>query len=218
MDKDHSIEIIKPNLLLVEGKDDVGFFEGLITHLDLNDIQIINVGSTSKYGDRLKAIRNSPNFKKIVISIGIVRDADTNSDAAFQSISGYLRSAKLPVPEKPLKPSKSTPQVTVMILPKEGEPGMLEDLCLSSVVSDSAFPCMEAYFQCLQENGLSLPNKISKAKVQVFLASRQKVGLSLGVAAKAKLWPFDDNAFDQVKTFLQMIKIPEHQLDATDRA
>jgi len=86
------------------------------------------------------------------------------------------------------------------------------------ILSDSAFPCMEAYFQCLQEKGLSLPNKISKAKVQVFLASRQKVGLSLGVAAKAKLWQFDDNAFDQVKTFLQMIKIPEHQLDATDRA
>lgn len=212
MDKNRPIEIIKPNLLLVEGKNDVGFFEGIMTHLDLNDIQIINVEGTPKYGDILKAIRKSSNFNKIVISIGIVRDADTNSDAAFGSISGYLRSAKLPVPEKPLMPSKGTPQVTVMILPKEGETGMLEDLCLSSVVSDSAFPCMEAYFQCLQEKGLSLPNKISKAKVQVFLASRQKVGLSLGVAAKAKLWPFDDNAFDQVKTFLRMIKNTEHHI------
>lgn len=95
--------------------------------------------------------------------------------------------------------------MTIMILPEENVSGMLEDLCLRAVVLDSAMDCVEKYFQCLQRQHLSLPNNPSKAKVQVFLASRPEAGKRLGQAAKAGYWPLDDKAFKQVRTFLQQI-------------
>jgi hypothetical protein len=92
-----------------------------------------------------------------------------------------------------------------MILPEENTPGMLEDLCLRAVAQDPAMLCVEQYFQCLQQRGLSLPHNRSKAKVQAFLASRPEAGKRLGEAAQARYWPWDDKAFEQVRNFLQQI-------------
>jgi hypothetical protein len=82
---------------------------------------------------------------------------------------------------------------------------MLEDLCLRAVAQDPAMLCVKQYFKCLQQQGLSLPDNMSKAKVQVFLASRPKAGLRLGEAAQAGYWPWNENAFEQVRDFLQRI-------------
>lgn len=198
------VKISKPRLLLVEGKDEVNFFTAFMEYMELQDIQIINVEGTPQFKPKLKALSFSPLFSKVT-SIGVVRDADTNSNSAFQSVCNALESAELPVPEHPLVPTGNNPQVTVMILPGEDERGMLEDLCLKSVGSDPAIPCMEQYCQCLQQKCPSLPRIKSKAKVQVFLASRKEVGKSLGVAAKAGYWPLHDTVFDNVNNFLQLI-------------
>jgi hypothetical protein len=64
---------------------------------------------------------------------------------------------------------------------------------------------MEQYFQCLKQKNLPLPGNISKAKVQVFLASRHKAGLRLGEAAQEGYWPWEVEAFGEVKDFLQRI-------------
>lgn len=82
---------------------------------------------------------------------------------------------------------------------------MLEDICLKAVAQDPAMFCVEQYFQCLQQQGLSVPSNTSKAKVQVFLASRPEAGKRLGEAAQAGYWPWDDEAFAQATTFLQHI-------------
>lgn len=63
---------------------------------------------------------------------------------------------------------------------------------------------MEKYFQCLEERQIPLPQNMSKARVQVFLASKRKT-LRLGEAAQAEYWPFNDNAFAQVTNFLRQI-------------
>jgi hypothetical protein len=83
--------------------------------------------------------------------------------------------------------------------------GMLEDLCLRAIAQDPAMLCVEQYFECLQQAGLSLPDNMSKAKVQAFLASRRKAGLRLGEAAEKGYWPWDAEAFGRVKDFLQQI-------------
>jgi len=64
---------------------------------------------------------------------------------------------------------------------------------------------VEQYFECLQQEELPLPDNMSKAKVQVFLASRRKAGLRLGEAAQAGYWPWDAKAFEHVRDFLQRI-------------
>ncbi len=170
------IGITEPNLLLVGGNEDVFFFKALMKYQKLQNVQIINVKGTSNFEPILKAISSSPRFKTTVISLSVVRDADTNSDLTFKCVADALESANLPVPEFALVPKGENPHVTVMILPEEGEPGMLEDLCLKSVEADPAMFCVKQYCQCLQQKCPSLPKNTSKAKVHVFLASRKEVG------------------------------------------
>ncbi len=199
------IEITEPNLLLVEGNDDELFFKALMKDQGLQNVQIINVKGTSKFETKLKVLSSSPQFRTTVVSLGVVRDADTDLDIAFKCVTDALKSANLPVPEFTLVPKGENPQVTVMILPGEGKHGMLEDLCLKSVEADPAMFCVKQYCRCLQQKCSSLPKNTSKAKVQVFLASRNEVGKGLGVASRDGCWLFHDAAFDEVKRFLEIV-------------
>lgn len=198
------IQIIKPCVLLVEGKDDRLFFEALNEHLGFHNIQVLDYEGKTNFRPFLKVLTKTPGFI-MVSSLGITRDADMNGHTAFQSVCDALQSIKLPVPDRPLMRAGQNPRVSIMILPQESTSGMLEDLCLKAVMSDPAISCMEKYFQCLIENGLTLPNNQSKAKVQVFLASRPEAGKRLGEAAAAGYLPWENDAFEQVKNFIRQI-------------
>jgi hypothetical protein len=198
-----SISLSQPNVLVVEGREDELFFTALIAHLRLNRIQVMPIGGKTNLRKNLMALAITPGFSN-VISLGIARDADLDPNSAFQSVSDALQAAGLPNPTSPLVTVGQRPRVTVMILPEPGISGILEDLCLNSVAGDSAVPCVHQYFQCLEEREIPLPLIMSKAKVQVFLASKRKT-LRLGEAAQAGYWPFNHKAFAQVGNFLRQI-------------
>lgn len=164
-----SIEITKPNVLVVEGREEELFFGALVNRLGLQNIQIVPLGGKEQLRRNLKALVVSPRFADVT-SLGIVRDANADPSAAFQSVRDALLAVNLPPPEHPLAPVGHSPRVTVIILPEASVPGMLEDLCLRAIAQDPAMLCVEQYFQCLQQQGISLPDNVSKAKVQVFLA------------------------------------------------
>lgn len=203
------IEIKEPTILFVEGKEEVFFFNAFINHLGLKNIQLIDMEGKTQLRDRLKALIVASGFKAKVSSLGIVRDANANPKGAFQSVCDALKTLNLPVPERPLIPKGISPKITILILPKEDTPGMLEDICLKSVQNNPALFCVDQYFKCLQEQGIPLPGKESKAKVQVFLASRKEPGLRLGEAAQKGYWPWEDNAFDEIKSFLRKIQLED---------
>ncbi len=197
--------ITEPYILLVEGKDDVFFFKALIKNLKLNNIQIFCYDGTPNFRDFLSGFIKTTGFAD-VSSLGITRDADTDYNASFQSIHDALQAEHLPTPEHPLEPIDDGDglKVNIMILPGNNMLGMLEDLCLKSVESDPAMSCVAQYFQCLEQKD-SMPNNVSKAKVQAFLASRPKAGLLLGQAAEKGYWSWENTAFEEVKNFLQEI-------------
>lgn len=199
-----AIKIEQPNVLVVEGREEELFFGALTKHLGLQSIQTMPIGGKEQLRRNLKALVLSPGFSEVV-SLGVVRDANADPGAAFQSVHDALQSVNLPAPERPGMPVGERPRVAVMILSEAGAPGMLEDLCLKAVVQDPAMFCVEQYFECLQQEELPLPDNISKAKVQVFLASRRKAGLRLGEAAQAGYWPWEAKTFEQVRDFLQQI-------------
>jgi len=198
------VKITHANVLVVEGNDDQHFFEALATHLQSQPFQVIDIEGKTNLRARLEAVTLSRGFAAVT-SLGISRDANADASAAFQSVCGALRALNLPVPSRPLVPTGDQPRVTVMILPGEGAPGMLEDLCLEAVEADPAMACVQQYLECLQQQGLALPRNLAKAKVQAFLASRPRAGLAFGIAALAGYWPFADDAFEQVRNFVQQI-------------
>jgi len=199
-----SVQIEQPFLLVVEGKDDQLFFEALARTIALENVQVISVEGKTNLRARIKALAVGSGFSEVV-SLGVVRDADTSPEAALQSVQGALRAANLPVPERPLELTTGRPHVTVMIVPGLNKSGALEDLCLDSVKNEPAIECAEEFFECLKERSSGFPRNLSKAMVQVFLASREQSGKRLGEAACAGYWPWDYGAFDEIKRFLRLV-------------
>ena len=152
----------------------------------------------------LRGLIKDPDFAKVG-SLGIVRDADANPAAAFQSVRESLKACRLPSPKKPLDPAKGVPKVTVMIIPSLKQQGALEDLCLEAIAEDPALICVEQYFACLSQQKVDQTKSLSKAKVRVFLASREDPTLPLGISAQKGYWPIDSNAFSTVKSFLKFL-------------
>ena len=77
-------------LLLVEGTDEVRFFYALLKSLDRGHIQIASVDGKDNFAPVLKNVlmtfRNYQRLRRLVL----VRDADDNAQAAFQSLRSAL--------------------------------------------------------------------------------------------------------------------------------
>lgn len=205
---DLPLKLQKRKLLLVEGRDDEEFFGGLLRSMAIDDIQVIPVGGKHQFAGKLQGLIKDADFPEIV-SMGIALDADDDPKATFQSICDALKQAHMPVPKKVTTKAarKGSPEVIVMILPDVNKQGALEDLCLAAVNDDKANACVERYFNCLKEHEVSgpKPNKLNKARVRVFLSSKEDPTLSLGIAAQRGYWPFDHKVFADVKTFLKSL-------------
>ena len=198
------IQITKSKILIVEGRDDSNFFEAYFKkHLSVSDIQILPIGGKTLLPDSLEVLVMDSNFISYVQVMAIIRDADNDAKSAFQSVCSALKKSKLPVPNRPLQAVGGNPVVNVMIIPPDSSSGMLEDLCLRSVSSDPALPCVDSYFSCLLTlPNYSIPKNMSKAKVHAFLSSRIEPDKRLGEAALASYWPFDNIVFDPLKNFI----------------
>lgn len=200
-------DLLSSRQLLVEGQDDKCFFDSLLRYMGVSDIQIQDIGGKNELSRFLKAFVVSSGFKDKVTSIGIIRDADNDASSAFKSVCSSLKSAKLPVPKKPVKPtraSKTNPKVSVFVLPDNSDKGMLETLCLSAVNDDPAMKCVEEYFGCLKNEGLKVKN-LHKAKLQTFLASRKTTDSRLGIAAEKGYLKLEDPAYKQVVKYLRLL-------------
>lgn len=198
--------INKPKLLLGEGKDEVRFLNALLGELRITDIQVVDYGGKTLLKDYLEVLAKTPNsgFAGLV-SLAITRDADTDAAGAFASACAALANAGLAVPSAHGQFAGANPQVGVWILPDGITPGMLEDLCMASVQTDLALPCVDEYFRCVGQRAGRQPNNIAKARLHVWLASQAEPDKRLGEAAEKGYWPWDAAAFQPLIRFLQSL-------------
>ena len=191
--------------LLVEGNDQRNFFEAFIDHLSLENIQIQNFGGVNQLRDFLEGLVSATGFRQIVHSLGIVRDAETSAGRAFQSVQSSLKNAELPVPDSLTERTETSPAVTVLILPDDNRPGMLETLLCESFTDTSVDHCIDDFFTCVE----NLPNvsikNLYKARAHAYLTTKPDPHFSVGVAAKKKYWDLDHDVFRNVRDFLQRI-------------
>lgn len=192
-------------VLLVEGQTPFQFFKAFLKHLTLDkQIEIRNFGGVKDFSAFLRALVGTDGFDK-VLTLGIVRDAEDNARSAFDSVRDSLSRAKLSPPSAPMVLSQGLPAVAVFILPDCTNPGMLETLCLENISGDSAISCIDDFFACLQKAAIALPQNLDKARIQAFLASREKSELLLGQAAHAGYLNWQHPAFANLKQFLQSL-------------
>ncbi len=197
--------IREPNLLVVEGREEELFFTVLIERLGLRCLQVLEIGGKTRLRERLKGLFPQNRDDEQVVSLGVVRDADDSPEGALDSVKSALRAADLAVPDAALISAGCNPRVSIMVLPGPGQRGKLEDLCLKSVENTCPMICVEEHFQRLQNECELIPKDISKAKVEVYLGSQEIPDLRLGHAAAKGYWPFDHDAFGQLRAFLTQV-------------
>lgn len=197
--------IAQPRQLLVEGYDAARLLQALVEHLQLTDIQVQSFGGNWELAAFLKALLTLPNSEEQITAIGIVRDADANPTAAFQSVNAALGKAGLVESGGPGVATEVSPRTAVFILPDGASPGMLESLCLAAVGADPTIRCVDEYVACLAREVAIGPRNIAKARLYAYLAAQPRPGLRLGEAAEAGIWPWHHPAFEPLKAFLRSL-------------
>ena len=200
-------KIEKTKLLLVEGKDEIYFFDALLEHINIKDIQLIEVKGKNNFKNEFPILLKSPKFDD-VLSYGIIQDADKNANNTFQSVVTLLSKHNQPIPKEHGEfKSNEIVKTGVFIMPDNQNKGMLEDLCLKTVSNHPNIECVNQYLDCLKNNkSLSIknskyPKNLSKAKVHTFLAGMEKYTSSLGVAAKKGYFNLDSKYLKDIIHF-----------------
>ncbi|KJR40956.1 hypothetical protein MCHI_003150 [Candidatus Magnetoovum chiemensis] len=206
--------IIKEKLLIVEGKDEVNVFTKLLNHLEIDTIQIFDIGGKDRFKKELIFLKDVPGFDTVT-ALGVIRDADNDANIAFQSVAGTLKCCGLTPPDKHNTfsnniPSELSPKTCVFIISRDDNQGMLEDLCLASVENKPAMKCVIALCECISElwiyERIAAPKNIAKAKTQAYLACMPDIAGSIGVGAEKSYWNLDNRAFDKLKSFIRTLK------------
>ena len=208
------ISLEKSHILLVEGKDEVLFFEAFLKHLKIENAQIIEVCGKNNFKNAFPAFLNMDGFSEVV-SYAIVRDADNNADSTFTSIIDLLKRNNQPVPKKHEGIIGSNGvKVGIYIVPGDDKPGMLESLCLDSVSKHPIIECVNTYISCLEsmidkdciENKETkkycFPGNLPKAKMHAFLAGQNKFVPGLGIAARKGYFDLNAQCFKKLRDFV----------------
>jgi hypothetical protein len=159
--------------------------------------------------DFLKVFTSKKEFREIVASVGIIRDAeDKPAASAFQSVCSSLRVVGLNCPEVCGSFSIGEPRTGVFVLPDCQQPGMLETLCWTSLEDDPKnapeLACVKAHLDCLGRANVQSRNP-SKAKVWTYLAGRCDVDPLVGRAAQANIWNWESAALRSLSGFIKLL-------------
>lgn len=185
-------------LLLVEGETPAHFFEALAKHIGLNKvIEIRSFGGNSNFEDVLTALVKGHGFSSTVNSLGIIRDAEKDVNAAKKSVEASITKSKLP----------SQIAWKLYILPDNSRPGMIETLCLESIAHQPFFHCVEEYISNAKTHGATFPDglAIDKSRLQVYMAAHPEPQMFPGIAASRGYWPFSAEIFAGLRAFLESL-------------
>ena len=192
--------------LLVEGNDQVNFFEALVKHLRINGIQIQNFGGVGELTPFVETLAAGQNFRTQVESVGIVRDAESKiAQSAFQSVQSSLRRAALPVPERMNQRFGNSPAVSVFILPDNQSSGMLETLLCKTLEGTQMGDCIDGFFECVTSSSGEGLRRPDKSRAFAYISTLSQPNVSVGVAAKKRYWDLGHSAFGDIRDFLRSL-------------
>ena len=100
---------------------------------------------------------------------------------------------------------EGTPKVGVFLHPSLNESGKLETVLLRAIAGEPVMQCVDGFMDCIKKvQKMPLRNE-EKSRVQAFLATRDKPGLTIGIAAENNYFNFAHPAHAALKAFLQAL-------------
>ena len=196
-------------LLLVEGRDEYHLFEALMERClgDLAaEVQVVEAGGRTRFQARIDAILRDADTRGVTLrAVGVVRDADTDGAAAWNSVCDAVNRAGLQAPGDHGDFSDGPPDVGVLIIPDAHGQGALETLCVRSVAETPAGDCVERYLACLENSDVLKSTNRDKSFAHAWLAGSPDPVARVGEGAKQGRWNFDHPAFAPLIQFVQRL-------------
>lgn len=216
---DKKIEIEKEYILLVEGNDEVRFFNVYLKHLGIEGVQAIDVGGKDKFKEIFPLFIADSGFNAVK-GYAIIRDADEDIDNTFQSVIGLLNKHNQSTPKSVFHfNADKGKKVGIYIMPGNLQGKMLEDLCLEIVIGSPVLACVDVYMDCLSastekkgdgtesdKNKFYFPKNLSKAKLHAYLAGMHEYVPDLGIATEKKYWDLNSPVLEHLKNFIVQLK------------
>ncbi len=203
------LKIRSDRLFLVEGRDEFNLFDALLKHClgaaGRQDIQIIEAGGRHNFRRGILAIKAEAASHAPLCSLGVIRDADDDAQGAFQSVYDALRHAGYEPPEAHGEVSSGNPPVGVFILPDGAGGGAVETLCRRSVSGGEASRCVEAYIDCLKDQGAMCSRNEDKTFAHAYLAATNDPVARVGEGARQGVWDFNSDAFAELVVFIRKL-------------
>jgi hypothetical protein len=207
MDKQNEIQ--KTKLLLVEGNHERDVFNAWLKALDRTDIQVMPIAGKTRLRDELGLLVKQATFYTVT-SLVVVRDADDNPAAAFDSVRDALLSKGLTPPQLPWQlTDEPSPRTGIVIVPGADRQGALEELLLATVDDDPLADAAHAFIadavETLTQAGRRPPppsHRRGKAEIHAFLATYEEPDRDPGKAALAGVWHFDHESMKALTLLL----------------
>jgi len=195
------IQITSPVVVLVEGPDEQRFYCRLAHSEQFNSLQFVPMGGTANLRARLRAVANSPG-RDALRAVGVIRDGDLDSDAAFASAADAIAAAGWPRPDKPRILSDGNPRTGVFIVE-----GNLDRLCQEAAraAEPERSQCVDCYFECVETVTGELADR-PKGWTHAYLAGYSKGDVRVGEGAERGIWPLKSDVFDEIRAFLRNLE------------
>lgn len=207
-------KIVKPYLLLCEGRDAEGF---LINYLESealakdqrfsNEIQVLDFGGNENLSNFLMSLKNMDKFDQVT-NLAIIRDAEKDFSKACQEVGSALKKCGFISSEncgswvhddKGLK-------VGFVLFPLNNCAGTLEDLCLR-ILSENNFKdilsSIDLFLEAMESSYGRGYRRKHKNRLHTYLSSSDEyVTMPLGLASSAGAFDWDSSELEPLKCFL----------------
>lgn len=214
--KDNKLVSDAPNLILCEGADAHRFLIWFLDFCKKNDsrfntFRVYDFGGNNDLKRYLRLMTQWDDFKSIVTSLCVIRDAETDASAACQSIHDAFTGAGLAAPATPCSPASdagakhSGIRTGFLLFPSccaTLQNGTLEDLCLRILAKEDAEGVLSDADKALEPYEESLP-RLHKNRLHAYFSLTDAfVGDKIGEAAQKQAFRYDGPEIASLKSFL----------------
>ena len=207
-------QIVKPYLLLCEGKDAEGFLINYLNSNELasdqrlsNEIQVLDFGGNDDLRSFLMNLKNMDKFDQVT-SLAIIRDAEKDYAKACQEVSSSLKRCGFRSSEccGTWVHNDTGLNVGFMLFPLNNKAGTLEDLCLQILSEKNNKTILSFIDIFLAEMELSYGchyRRKHKNSLHTYFSSSDKyVTMPLGQASSAGAFDWGSCELKPLKNFL----------------
>lgn len=207
-------QIVKPYLLLCEGRDAEGFLINYLNSNELaqdqrlsNEIQVLDFGGNDDLSSFLMNLKNMDKFETVT-SLAVIRDAERDYAKACQEVSSSLKKSGFISSECCGTWIKNDGGLNVgfMLFPLNDNAGTLEDLCLQILRekdNKTILSSIDKFLSAMESSYGRNYRRKHKNKLHTYLSSSDEyVTMPLGLASSAGAFDWGSRELEPLKNFL----------------